>query len=288
MKRFIYGLMAVAFVFGACDNKEPENFIVDNGAYAFKQSEQRVEVTSDTESVRLELYYTEQPDEAQYGWVTLQYNAQKSTPNIENYIAIPTYQKWNVADDGTLYYDMHINSQEIKSEICVYLYVMFGNEVDSEHHREMLLRICPQWYNETTTIADLVNDCKDFDAATLLAGIEGKWMPDSLLIYDDEWVNITTPLRVMGEDYVDGRAYSFFIFAADGTGSRYVNYPEPDMEPETQEFDWVYDAVSGKLKLTGDYKNEWSVKGYSNEYIVLDQISREGWNYRTILKRQAE
>ena len=288
MKRFIYCLVAVTFVFGACDNKEPENFIVDNGAYAFKQSEQRIEVTSDTESVRLELYYTEQPDEAQYGWVTLQYNAQKSTPNIENYIAIPTYQKWNVADDGTLYYDMHINTQEIKSEICVYLYVMFGNEVDSEHHREMLLQICPQWYNETTTIADLVNDCKDFDAETLLAGIEGKWMPDSLLIYDDEWVNITTPLLVMGEDYVDGRASSFYIFAADGTGSRYVHYPEPDMEPETLEFNWTYDTESRKLKFTGDYKDEWSVTGYSNDYIVLDQISREGWNYRTILKRQAE
>ena len=37
-----------------------------------------------------------------------------------------------------------------------------------------------------------------------------------------------------------------------------------------------------------DYNNEWSVTGYSNNYIVLDQISREGWNYRTILKHKAE
>ena len=32
----------------------------------------------------------------------------------------------------------------------------------------------------------------------------------------------------------------------------------------------------------------WSVTGYNDYYVVLDQISREGWNYRTILKRQAE
>ena len=144
------------------------------------------------------------------------------------------------------------------------------------------------WYYHTEAINELLEGCKDFDAETLLAGIEGKWMPDSLLIYDDEWVNITTPLLVMGEDYVDGRAYSYYTFATDGTGSRYVNYPGPDMEPETLEFSWTYNAESGKLTLSGDYNNEWSVTGYSNNYIVLDQISREGWNYRTILKRQAE
>jgi hypothetical protein len=86
----------------------------------------------------------------------------------------------------------------------------------------------------------------------------------------------------------DGGAYSYVIFAANGTGSRYVDYPEPDMEPETHEFSWTYNAESGKLTLSGDYNDVWSVTGYSDYYVVLDQISREGWNYRTILKRKAE
>ncbi|MBO7307765.1 MAG: hypothetical protein J6U59_07025 [Alistipes sp.] len=172
--------------------------------------------------------------------------------------------------------------------LCLTYHAFSFNKGASTYFWDVTITNEGSWYYHTEAINELLDTCKDFDAETLLAGIEGKWMPDSLLIYDDEWANITTPLRVMGKDYVDGRAYSFFIFAADGTGSRYVNYPEPDMEPETQEFDWVYDAESGKLKLTGDYKNEWSVTGYSNYYIVLDQISREGWNYRNILKRQAE
>lgn len=144
------------------------------------------------------------------------------------------------------------------------------------------------WYYHTEAINELLDTCKDFDAETLLAGLEGKWETDSLLIYDDEWKSITTPLRVMGEDYVDGGAYSFYVFATDGTGYRYVHYPEPGIEPETLEFSWTYNAESSKLTLSGDYNNEWSVTGYSNYYIVLDQISREGWNYRTILKRKAE
>ena len=144
------------------------------------------------------------------------------------------------------------------------------------------------WYYHTEAINELLDTCKDFDAETLIAGLEGKWETDSLLIYDDEWKSITTPLRIYGEDYVDGGAYSFYVFAAEGTGYRYVHYPEPDVEPETLEFSWAYDAESGKLTLSGDYNNVWSVTGYNDYYVVLDQISREGWNYRTILKRKAE
>lgn len=145
------------------------------------------------------------------------------------------------------------------------------------------------WYYHTEAINELLETCKDFDAETLIAGIEGKWETNSLLIYDDEWKSITTPLRLNGVDYVaDGGIYSYFNFAADGTGYRYVDYPEPSLEPQTLEFSWAYDAESGKLTLSGDYNNVWSVTGYNDYYIVLDQISREGWNYRTILKRRAE
>ncbi|MBO7262460.1 MAG: hypothetical protein J6U95_05965 [Alistipes sp.] len=145
------------------------------------------------------------------------------------------------------------------------------------------------WYYHTEAINELLETCKDFDAETLIAGIEGEWETNSLLIYDDEWKSITTPLRLNGVDYVaDGGIYSYFNFAADGTGYRYVDYPEPSLEPETLEFSWAYDAESGKLTLSGDYNDMWSVTGYNDYYVVLDQISREGWNYRTILKRKAE
>ena len=145
MKRFILCLMAIAMVspFVACEEKNPNDFIVDDGQLAFKQSEQIVELTPDTETVRIEMYYTEEPSEDRYGYVHLMYDAQKSTPNIERYVAIPALQKWEVAEDGTLYYDVLINAEEITSEVCAYLYVGFGNEVNAEHHREMILRIRP-------------------------------------------------------------------------------------------------------------------------------------------------
>ena len=142
MKKLIYCLM-VAMAFVACEEKNQDDFIVDDGELAFKQSEQIVELTPDTESVRLELYYTEEPSDYRYGYVHLKYDAQKSTPNIERYVAIPVLQKWEVTEDGTLYYDMYINAEEITSEVCAYLYVGFGNEVNAEHHREMTLRIRP-------------------------------------------------------------------------------------------------------------------------------------------------
>ena len=145
MKRFILCLMAIAMVspFVACEEKNPNDFIVDDGQLAFKQSEQIVELTPDTETVRIEMYYTEEPSEDRYGYVHLMYDAQKSTPNIERYVAIPALQKWEVTEDGTLYYDVLINAEEITSEVCAYLYVGFGNEVNAEHHREMILRIRP-------------------------------------------------------------------------------------------------------------------------------------------------
>lgn len=89
------------------------------------------------------MYYTEELSDDRYGYVHLKYDAQKSTPNIERYVAIPVLQKREVTEDGTLYYDMYINAEEITSEVCVYLYVGFGNEVNAEHHREMTLRIRP-------------------------------------------------------------------------------------------------------------------------------------------------
>ena len=62
MKKLIFSLMA-AMVFVACDEKNPNDFIVDDGELAFKQSEQIVELTPSTETVRIEMYYTEEPSQ---------------------------------------------------------------------------------------------------------------------------------------------------------------------------------------------------------------------------------
>ena len=190
--------------------------------------------------------------------------------------------------EGTLKFNIETGGYEGQALLCITYHAFSFDKGVSTYFWDVTITNEGSWYYHTEAINELLETCKDFDAETLIAGIEGKWETDSLLIYDDEWKSITTPLLVMGEDHVNDRAYSFFIFAADGTGSRYVHYPEPDVEPETLKFSWAYDAESGKLTLSGDYNNEWNVMGYSDYYVVLDQISREGWNYRTILKRKAE
>lgn len=283
MRKLVLSLMAMAALGTSCEKNENEVYY-DNSTYAFKQSEQVVELTPSIESVRLELYYTDEPAEDRYGWVHLNYDAQKSTPNIETMVAIPTYQKWEVAEDGTLYYDMYINAEEITSEVNVYLYVGYGNEVDAEHHREMLLRIYPQWYQETTSIAEFVDGCKDFDAETFVQGIVGEWEPDSMLEYDAEWSMIEEPHRVMGDDYVEDLGYHSFTFAADGTGYKYNVFTEPDIEPETRDFEWSYNADSRMLTLNGEYNAEYKVTGFDGEYIVLDYVYHDD-NTRKILKR---
>lgn len=281
MKKLIISLATLAFV--ACENNETNTF-VGSGECAFKQSEQSVELTPGTESVRIELYYTEEPTDDRYGWIHLNYDAQRSTPNIETLVAIPTYQKWEVAEDGSLYYDMHINAEEITSEVCVYLYVGFGNEVDAEHHREMLLRIYPQWHQETVAIAEFVEGCKDFDAEAFAQGIVGEWKPDSILEYDAEWRMIEEPYRVKGEDYVEGLGYQRFVFTADGTGYKYVEFTEPDMEPETFNYEWSYDADNRMLTIEGEYNTEFKVSGFDGDHIVCDYVWH-GDNTRKILKR---
>ena len=286
MKKLIFSLVA-ASVFVACDEKNPNDFIVDDGELAFKQSEQIVELTPSTETVRIEMYYTEEPSEDRYGYVHLMYDAQKSTENIETLVAIPTYVKWEVAEDGTLYYDMYINAEQITSEVCAYLYVGFGNEANAEHHREMLLRIYPQWYLETTAIAEFVAECKDFDAEVLVEGLAGEWEMDSMLEYDAEWAKIEQPHRVMGVDYAEGLGYSKLTFNADGTGNRYVEFTEPGEEPETMAFEWQYNADSHMLTLSGDYNAEFKVAGFNGDHIVCDYVYH-GDNMRKILKRKTE
>lgn len=191
--------------------------------------------------------------------------------------------------EGTLKFNIETGGYEGQALLCITYHAFSFDKGVSTYFHEVTITNEGSWYYHTEAINELLDTCKDFDAETLIAGIEGEWETNSLLIYDDEWKSITTPLRLNGVDYVaDGGIYSYFNFAADGTGYRYVDYPEPSLDPQTLEFSWAYDAESGKLTLSGDYNDVWSVTGYNDYYVVLDQISREGWNYRTILKRKAE
>lgn len=191
--------------------------------------------------------------------------------------------------EGTLKFNIETGGYEGQALLCITYHAFSFDKGVSTYFHEVTITNEGSWYYHTEAINELLETCKDFDAETLIAGIEGEWETNSLLIYDDEWKSITTPLRLNGVDYVaDGGIYSYFNFAADGTGYRYVDYPEPSLEPQTLEFSWAYDAESGKLTLSGYYNDMWSVTGYNDYYVVLDQISREGWNYRTILKRKAE
>lgn len=190
--------------------------------------------------------------------------------------------------EGILKFNIETGGYEGQALLCITYHAFSFDKGFSTYFWEVTITNEGSWYYENEAINELLDSCKDFNAETLLASLAGKWETDSLLIYDDEWKRITTPLRVKGYDYLDGGAYSYYTFAVDGTGSRYVHYPEPDVETETLEFSWSYNAEEGKLTLSGDYNNSWKVTGYSNYYIVLDQISREGWNYRTILKHKVE
>lgn len=130
MKKFIYCLMAVAFIFGACDDKEPENFIVDNGAYAFKQSEQVVYVTPTTESFRLEAYYVSEPDDASRGRFMIGINEEKSSPNYASHFPVVPrgYISMTEDENGTFYLDVYIYPESITEEVVLTLYMMCGYE----------------------------------------------------------------------------------------------------------------------------------------------------------------
>lgn len=286
MKKMFFAIVALAFV--ACHNNETENLIVDEGAYAFKQSEQLIELSLETESVRIELIYTELPDDSQYGWITLKYDAEKSTPNIERYIILPpAYAKWEVAEDGTLYYDIYLNNAEIKSDIYLYLYVMFGNEAYTEYNREMLLHIdAPENYAESFIIAKITDGCKEFDCDTVAANIVGEWELNSFVVYNEGWSYISLPYIVNGKHYVEGLGKELFTFTADGKGTNYENNVDPEIGPQIYNYEWVYDAESCLLTLTGEYNLEWTITGLNDEYMILDRADWDGDNIRTILKRK--
>lgn len=142
------------------------------------------------------------------------------------------------------------------------------------------------WMAENAIIEYLLEGCVDFDAEMVVAGLPGVWHRDSYLIYNENWTKITTPIKVAGEDYMEGMATEEYTFAVDGSGECCIMPEDPTIEPFAEVFEWTVDAECGKLALSGDCNVEWTVSGYSNEYIVLDMTDGDNKNYRTILKRK--
>ena len=128
MKNLIYSLVAIALI--ACNDKKGDDYVVQPGTYAFKQSEQIVYVTPTTESFRLEAYYVSEPDDASRGRFMIGINEEKSSPNYaSHFLVVPQgYMMMTEDENGTFYSDVNIYSESITEEVVLTLYMMCGYE----------------------------------------------------------------------------------------------------------------------------------------------------------------
>ena len=188
--------------------------------------------------------------------------------------------------EGILTFNIETGGYEGLALLCLTYHQMCSHgKVVSTHWYEVTITTRGSWYYENEAIDKLLEGCKDFDADTLVSGLVDEWECDSYLKYNDDWSKIIEPYRVIGYDYIEGLAYEKYNFNADGTGWHSVNPAEPDMETMTYDFNWSYDAESNQLTLSGEYNHKWRVTGCNDNYIVLDEVTSDGENIRTILKR---
>lgn len=132
----------------------------------------------------------------------------------------------------------------------------------------------PQKSEHELAIDNLITQCQDFDAETLIQGLPELWKTDTFVYYDEEWQTITNWCMVMGEYNHDMAGWSptEYEFNADGTGLYHFTTCDPTIDCTPRAFTWRYDAESKKLVLSGEYSVEFDVKGYNGEYIILDHI----------------
>ena len=139
-------------------------------------------------------------------------------------------------------------------------------------------------------INNLMGQCKVYDAEALVQGLPGEWLLDSYLAYDNDWKTITSPFYVMGDMNCEGLNAGTYTFTAEGKGVFSNTLEDPLADPIRWEFEWNYNAESGKLLLSGEnYNTEYKVSGFNNEYLVLDYYdSVNKLNTRKIYKRIVE
>ena len=128
MKNLIYSLVAIALI--ACNDKKGDDFVVQPGTYAFKQSEQIVYVTPTTESFRLEAYYVSEPDDASRGQFMIGINEEKSSPNYASHFPVVPqgYMMMTEDENCTFYSDVYIYPESITEEVVLTLYMRCGYE----------------------------------------------------------------------------------------------------------------------------------------------------------------
>ena len=128
MKKLIYSLVVIALI--ACNDKKGDDFVVQPGTYAFKQSEQIVYVTPTTESFRLEAYYVSEPDDASRGRFMIGINEEKSSPNYASHFPVVPrgYISMTEDENGTFYLDVYIYPESITEEVVLTLYMRCGYE----------------------------------------------------------------------------------------------------------------------------------------------------------------
>lgn len=145
----------------------------------------------------------------------------------------------------------------------------------------------PPPIDEVAFINNLIEQGKEFDVETIAKGLPGVWKLDSEYMYDEAWQNVTDVIMYKGREYwAGGLVCQQYTFKADGTGQRYVDVSDPDIEPETLNFDWRYEAENKMLILTigNDWAIIWIVSAISDEYISLDCISASNQNIREVYK----
>ncbi len=128
MKNFICCLLAIALI--ACNDKEGDDYVVQPGTYAFKQSEQIVYVTPTTESFRLEAYYVSEPDDASRGQFMIGINEEKSSPNYASHFPVVPqgYMMMTEDENGTFYSDVSIYPESITEDVVLTLRMRCGYE----------------------------------------------------------------------------------------------------------------------------------------------------------------
>lgn len=136
-------------------------------------------------------------------------------------------------------------------------------------------------------VANMIEECRDFDADAMVNSLQGEWMTDSSLIYNEEWTKIIDPLRVAGTDYADGLGRVTYVFNNGNVEVHSISSAEPNPTTEITPYTWSYDEVTGKLIFVGnDSGLEYVVSGFSSHYLILDCVTNGGKNLRTILMRQ--
>lgn len=220
MKNLIYCLLAIELI--ACNDKKVDDYVVQPGTYAFKQSEQIVYVTPTTESFRLEAYYVSEPDDASRGRFMIGINEEKSSPNYASHFPVVPigYTLMNEDENGTFYLDVYIYPESITEEVVLTLYMMYGYEegaVGFDGNAPI---------NETTII--LRPD-----------EVEGKWDPIELDKYElsftseggeDRVTSLNYDFLWLADDVLDGEWYRASI-PNEGNTLVVTVYPNDSTEP---------------------------------------------------------